>query len=210
MTPRSNKPVLATAFGSDGIRPSAAAAAKPETFEVCRKARSHRFSKGGLKRRSRSKWAGEGGFTLMEVVTAVFIFLIGIVGVISLFAAAGMLHRGARDKTQVALAVEQVIAEIELKLESGTLNDHNGALKKEVEGDVLGYDRFRYRIHFDEEIPGRSMISAHLLLVWKEKGKERGEAFDVVFRRGPEFGSTVFKFRQEVKESKLRKVSGGG
>ena len=172
MTSMSNKLLSVTAFGSDGILPSAATAAKPKTFEVCRMARSHRSFKGGLKMRSRSKWAGEGGFTLMEVVTAVFIFLLGIVGVIALFAAAGMLHRSARDKTHVALAVEQVIAEIELKLESGMLDDHNGALKKEVEGDVLGYDRFRYRIYFDGEIPGRSMIPARLLLVWKEKGKQ--------------------------------------
>ena len=38
------------------------------------------------------------GFTLMEVIMAVFIFLTGIVGVISLFAAATVLHHSARDK----------------------------------------------------------------------------------------------------------------
>ena len=142
---------------------------------------------------------GTGGFTLMEVVTAVFIFLVGIVGVISLFAAAGMLHKSAHSKTMVSLAVHQVITEIDLKLKTGGLREENGELKPVYEGAVPGQDRFTFRVVFEEEdLPGQSMILARVQLTWREKGKERGEAFDYVFRPGPDLGDAISALRNNA------------
>ena len=102
----------------------------------------------------------EEGFTLMEVVTAIFIFLVGIVGVISLFATAAVLHKGARDKTMAALAIQQVLTEIDLKLKSGEFRDEKGDLKPVVDGRVYGYERYRYQVKFKEEDVQKSFEEA--------------------------------------------------
>jgi hypothetical protein len=152
-----------------------------------------------VKRKISRSRPGADGFTLMEVVTAVFIFLVGIVGVISLFAAAGMLHKSAHSKTMVSLAVQQVITEIDLKLKTGELRGDDGELAPVLEGAVSGQERFTYRVVFEEEeLPGRSMILARVQLTWREKGKERGEAFDYVFRPGPDLGDTISALRNDI------------
>lgn len=145
-----------------------------------------------------------GGFTLAEVLVAVMVFLIGIVGIISLFAAAAVLHKGARDKTLSALAIQEVITQIRLDLESGAQRDENGNLKDVSEGRVPGYDRYRYEAEFFETgMPDQSMVLARIVLTWREKGRVRGEEFDYVFRPGPAFSRTVAQFNES------RSVIGG-
>ncbi|MFH1998866.1 MAG: prepilin-type N-terminal cleavage/methylation domain-containing protein, partial [Planctomycetota bacterium] len=84
------------------------------------------------------------GFTLLEVVAAVFIFLMGVVGVISLFASATVFHKDACDKTLCALLIEQVVDEIDGNLKSGALRDPNGRLRPVKDGTIRGYDRYGY------------------------------------------------------------------
>lgn len=141
------------------------------------------------------------GFTLLEVVTAVFIFLLGIVGVISLFTAGTMLHRGARNKARVALAVPWVIQRIEQRLDEAARD--GAGLPDMLEEVVPGFAPFRYRA-----VLGRTgtdgeggAILAEVRILWKEKGRERGEEFDWIFRPGPSEVETVSAFRSEVKSS---------
>ena len=70
----------------------------------------------------------QGGFTLVEIGGAVLIFLTGIVGVISLFAAATMFHKGASDKTNTVLAIQHVVSEIEHRIKTGELRLASGGL----------------------------------------------------------------------------------
>jgi hypothetical protein len=147
------------------------------------------------------------GFTLMEVITAVFVFLIGIVGVISLFAAAGVFHKGARNKALVSLAVEQVIADIDLQLKNDALRNEKEELKPIKDARVTGFDRFRYDATFTEDGLARySMVTAEVTLTWREKGKKRGETFDYVFRPGPPMEVTVEAFRREGENAAARRL----
>jgi len=153
----------------------------------------------------------ENGFTLMEVITAVFVFLVGIVGVISLFAAAAVFHKGARDKTIVSLAVQQVISDIELDLKLNPLRDSKGDLKRMEDRPVQGFDQFVYDVEFKEHgISGPSLVTAHVKLAWMEKGKKRGEDFDYVFRPGPRVGAVVDEFLKDKNRSSVFKVSEEG
>ena len=139
----------------------------------------------------------------MEVTAAVFIFLVGVLGVISLFAAAALLQKSARDKTMVALAVQEVIVEIDYKLKTGSLWDAKGDLISEVEGPLPGRDRYRYRAQLTETVLfEQPVILAHIVLTWRAKGKEQGEAFDYVFQSGPAFSSIVASFREGTSQQK--------
>jgi Tfp pilus assembly protein PilE len=145
---------------------------------------------------------GKEGFTLIEVVSAVFIFLLGIVGVLSLFASATMLHKGARDKTMAALVIQEVLTDIEGKLQSGELSKGDGTLFPLVEEEVLGHERYRYEARFEPigEAEG-GMVLAHIALTWKEKGKVRGETFEYIFRSGPAFHASVASFMAEAESA---------
>lgn len=130
------------------------------------------------------------GFTLLEVVTAVFVFLVGVVGAISLYAAASSFHEGARDKTLTALLIDQVVAEIEERLHAGEFEDAGGALQTRIEGAISGSTRYGYRATFTSlERQGLPLIQARVEVTWKDKGAVRGQAFDYLFRPGPEWSA---------------------
>jgi Tfp pilus assembly protein PilV len=142
------------------------------------------------------------GFTLLEVVTAVFVFLVGIVGVLSLFASATMLHKGARDKTMAALVIQEILSDIDLRLKSGELRGPQGKLLPVMEEEVRGFERYRYKADFIEEADtGGGLVFARIELTWREKGQVRGESFVHFFRPGPEIGASVAAFRREAETS---------
>ena len=140
----------------------------------------------------------EKGFTLVEIAGAVVIFLTGIVGVISLFAAATMFHKGAIDKTNTVLAIQQVVSELKLRLETGDLRLGSGEIAPKAEGLIFGQDRYRYRAELQElGVPGQSMVQARIHVTWKDRGKERSESFDYVFRPGLDPEGSVEAFIEE-------------
>ena len=141
-------------------------------------------------------WAG--GFTLMEVVTAVFIFLLGIVGVISLFTAAAVFHKGASDRTRVSLALQQVICEIDDRLKRGAYRDAGGELTSCREVGIPGYERMGYEAEFEETgRTGESMVIARVSVTWLERGKTKRETFDHVFRPGPALYDAIADFKAD-------------
>ena len=53
------------------------------------------------------------GFSLLEVLVAMFILSIGAASVLALYAAAARTHRRSVDRTHAALIAERVFAEIQ-------------------------------------------------------------------------------------------------
>jgi len=146
-----------------------------------------------------------GAFTLTEVMCAIFVFLVGIVGVISLFAAAGVFHKIARDRAMTSLVVQEVVSGIDQRLSEGGLRDDNGELEQVVQEPVPGFERYSYDVVFNEEgATGRSLITARIAVTWREKGKLKEEKFDYVFRSGPGLSRIVGEFKEK------KNNSGGG
>jgi hypothetical protein len=144
----------------------------------------------------------EKGFTLVEIAGAVLIFLTGIVGVISLFAAATMFHKGASDKTNTVLAIQQVVSKLELRLAAGDLRLGSGELSPQAEGVIYGQDRYRYRAELEElGVPGQSMVQATIHVTWKDRGKERSESFHYIFRPGLDAYGSVEAFLGEAPDN---------
>lgn len=143
------------------------------------------------------------GFTLMEVVTAVFIFLLGIVGVISLFAAAAVFHKGASDKTRVSLALRHVISEVDERLKAG--GDRNAAdeLMPVREENIPGFENMGYEAEFEETgRAGESMVIARISLTWLERGRMKRETFDHVFRPGLSVSDTILSFKSDQRRER--------
>ncbi len=56
--------------------------------------------------------ADRAGLTLLEVLIALGVFLLGAVGIVSLFVAAGVLHTDATQRRKAAFIAEEVLAEV--------------------------------------------------------------------------------------------------
>jgi len=59
------------------------------------------------------------GFTLVELLVAVFIFSVGIVGVLALFVGAAQSSRIAAEETEAALVAHSIVAELRSEVEAG-------------------------------------------------------------------------------------------
>jgi hypothetical protein len=60
----------------------------------------------------RARAAERAGVTLLEVLMALGVFLLGAVGIVSLFVAAGVLHTDATNRRKAAFVAEELLAEV--------------------------------------------------------------------------------------------------
>lgn len=143
----------------------------------------------------------EAGFTLLEVITAIFIFFCGIVGVLSLFTTALVLHKTSQDRTVSTMAVERIIADVGAMIDAGTLRSAETGRLKPLSGIPLpGHPDYTYAVDFVEDEEGEateSMVLARIRISWRRRGKEMGESFDYVFRPGGGLGKEVPRLRAE-------------
>jgi len=132
----------------------------------------------------------------MEVITAIFIFFCGIVGVLSLFTTALMLHKTSLDRTVSSFAMEQVVAEVRCMVDEGTLREKTtGKLRPVTEGVIKGYPGYTWSALFEEE---EGLIKARIRISWKSKGREMGEEFDCLFRSDLSMRREVERLRSET------------
>ena len=144
-----------------------------------------------------SACGSEAGFTLLEVITAIFIFFCGIVGILSLFTTALMLHKTSLDRTVSTLTLEQAVAEVGTLLDEGALLDRSTGEVKPLESRPLaGYPGYFFSADFEEDEDG--VMMARIRISWKARGIEMGETFDYAFRSGSGQRLEVRKLRSEA------------
>jgi type II secretory pathway component PulJ len=155
----------------------------------------------GLKSACRPECRADGseaGFTLLEVITAIFIFFCGIVGILSLFTTALMLHKTSLDRTVSALTLEQAVAEVGMLLDEGVLLDRATGEVRPLESRPLkGYPGYFFSAEFEGDEDGGGLM-ARIRISWKARGIEMSESFDYAFRSGSSQRREVQKLRSEA------------
>lgn len=142
----------------------------------------------------------QAGFTLMEVITAIFIFFCGIMGVLSLFTTAVALHKTAKDRTVTSLAMEQVKSEVGTLLENEMVpRDEDGRFDSLAGRAVAGHPGYTYSVSFEEtDDEGEDgAVLARISIVWKSRGQDVKETFETVFRAGKGMRQAVLKLRSD-------------
>ncbi len=134
-----------------------------------------------------SRTAGKGrggGFTLLEVLVAIMIFVLGVAAVLPLFAVAGASHKRGIDQSHVSWIAPRIAAKVQEGLYSSTPKDIKGATWEEY-GQAYVYDAV-----FEPMSTGRGGSgvgdAAFLLTVevrWKEVPELRVETFKTVVLR---------------------------
>ncbi len=153
-------------------------------------------------RPDRSKRAG---FTLVEVLLAMAILLLGSVGIISFLTFGGATARHAQLRTQAASAVEAVEADIERHMfpyENGELGDPVEFKERPVpgvSGVVYGAKAFQ-----NPDLPREYRID--IQMSWQSAGVKRGKTWSMLRIREVPFGE---RLRREFIERELLGGSGG-
>ena len=117
------------------------------------------------------------GFTLVEVLVAVCIFMLGILGVIALFGSAAKSGRQAADETNAALLAQTVVAELRSQVNAG----HKiTAVIERSHDDFPGY---KYSVEAVELDDGDREYYVEIDIFWKRRSRVRSEKFKTIIIR---------------------------
>ncbi len=120
------------------------------------------------------------GFTLLEVLISIVVFVMAVGAILPLFAVGTMSHRRAMDQTEAALLAARVFARIQQDLTAFQPRDISDA-KFEDGGATYTYDaRF---VPFDRGDARRWAFIVKVRIKWQEGGEERVEKFQTVMLR---------------------------
>lgn len=131
----------------------------------------------------RSAAGDQGGFTLVEVLVALGVLLVGMTGVFSLFATALSLQREATERMDTALILPTIISEVEgdlaERLEGGVRNvlALSGATLP-----VPGIPAYRYRVTMEpmpDDPEGRAYF-CRIEILARHRGQDR--VYDMGYR----------------------------
>lgn len=148
-------------------------------------------------RYDRNRPARHRGFTLLEVMAALTIFMVGVVGVLALFATGLALHQDATERTIVGLASDEVRGEVLASLEG--LIDGQSTLP--VFRDVAVKGRRGY--YFDADLmidPDEGLeggVMAKVFVYTLDAGQKRGEKFTLFVSPGQSPETLIRKARGE-------------
>lgn len=111
------------------------------------------------------------GFTLIEIITALAIMVIGLLSILALFPVGFHASKRAADFTQVAIFAQEKMEEIKMKGFDSAKDE-----KPEDEGNTYG--RFKREVVVVPNVDGNSNLKEITVTVtWAERGQTRTEEF---------------------------------
>ncbi|OHB70715.1 MAG: hypothetical protein A2W23_05750 [Planctomycetes bacterium RBG_16_43_13] len=136
-----------------------------------------------MNKRMRTKHYSIFGFTLLEILVAIGVLMIGIIGILPLFFVGATSHKVGVDHTQAALISRSIATEIA----SNFYTDKPQDIKDKA---VTGYSsNYTYDAVFAPLVRNDTDRNAFILKVtvkWLAKGKVEIETFETVVLRQPE------------------------
>ncbi len=137
-------------------------------------------------RRARAPRGGAGGFTLIEMIVAMGILVIGVSSILGLLSFGAALQRTAEARNEASLAAAQMVA---------SLRDDPALFPMQPDGSVgapaalvlerpvPGHSRLVARIELRENPLLAGEYIATVEIGWKERGKRRLETFRTILQR---------------------------
>lgn len=121
---------------------------------------------------------GERGFSLLEVLLAMFVLSVGAASILALFAAGAATHRRSVDRTNALLVAERIFSEVRANYRVGrSPPEVLEIVQKSLPEEMAGY-RYDLRLIEPEGEAWREGELLVLVLVrWRLAASERSEVF---------------------------------
>jgi prepilin-type N-terminal cleavage/methylation domain-containing protein len=140
------------------------------------------------------------GFTLIEVLVAMGILVVGVTSILGLLVFGAAVERTAERRSEVALAAQQVVADLQSSFtlsEDGSISDPPSL---QMERPVAGHPTLTAKVELksNPSMPGEYV--AWVRIGWLERGQLRFEEFRTILQREAPFSRRVeVEFRRKVK-----------
>lgn len=142
------------------------------------------------------------GFSLLEIIVALGIFMVGAASVFSLFAVGAQAHKRAVDMSNAARAAEAIFAELEAKwtvvgdlqkrptkggAKGGRKGDHDYPVlaSGKPPWSVPGYPEYTYDIQYTPVDEEDNAVMTTVFIHWQRRGQARVETFRRLLLRRP-------------------------
>lgn len=122
------------------------------------------------------------GFTLLEVLAALTVFLIGVVGVLALLTSGTRLHQSSQNLTAVGDVVEAALLRAERDLELAPILENTGLPENLAPTPLPENPRYRYSWSLKAADPAPPYLLT-LELRWMEGGREQTYSAQTVIPR---------------------------
>lgn len=120
------------------------------------------------------------GFSLLEVMIAVLVFVMAVASILPLFAVGTTAHRRAIDQTEAALLAARIAARLQ---ENFTEVNPKNLVNATVEEGGTFYTYDAEFFPFEKLDPARSAFLARVRVKWTVAGTEHAETFETVLLR---------------------------
>lgn len=132
-----------------------------------------------------------GGFTLIEMMVAMGILVVGVTSVLGLLAFGAALQRTAERRSEVALAAEQVIADLRESFSLQQDGSVAGPAPGASEHPIPGHPNLRARITLEKNPGLEGEYFATIQIQWMERGTLRSENYRTILEREAPFTERV-------------------
>jgi len=134
----------------------------------------------------------QAGFTLVEILIAMGILVLGVGSILGLLSFGAALQRTAESRNDVALAAAAVIADLRDGAFPIETDGSVGAPSSAVfEREVPGHPRLKAHVEMRENPSLRGEYAVEIAIGWQERGKQRAEIFRTILQREVPFSRRV-------------------
>ena len=123
------------------------------------------------------------GFTLVEVMVAMGILVVGMSTVLGLLSFALSLHRTSSERAESALALEAVMGELRAKAFAPQQGEEAVEPQEIRQLPVPGHAGLLYSARFRENPKLAGEFLAEIEISWKEKGRLRSQSFRTILNQ---------------------------
>lgn len=144
---------------------------------------------------------GAAGFTLIEILLAMLLFMAGVAGIYSLLSTGLGMQRSAMETARGTRSLEQIVWQLEQELSQGLHWDEGLGAWRDIEAAPFGEALF-YSCRFAPEIGNERLgtLVASIAVAASEAGLASAEPVSYLLTPGPTAAAAV----QEVRQRKNR------
>lgn len=134
------------------------------------------------------------GFSLLEIIVALSVFMVGAASVFALFTAGARAQLRAKDMSNAARAAATIFAELEAKwtMAGDLAKRGKGAdepypipAKGKPPWDIDGFPNYLFDVQYTPIDDEDNIVLATVIIFWERRGSSRSQIYKKVIRRKP-------------------------